>query len=252
MHYYKFNIGDYRKDTTHLSTLEHGIYRQLIDWYYLEEKPIPRETDSVMRRLRLGSEDERKSLLLVLQDFFVETQEGYRQPRCDQELAEYQSKSVINKANGKRGGRPKKTQSVSDENPEKTDPVIFGNRNERQLINSLTNKLTKKEKNTTHRNSFPKPDDVEQQLWDDFVILRKEKRAPITPTAMSAMRNQAKIAGIGFDEAIRRTINRNWQAYIAEWDKADKKTETERTMDFLLGRTATAAKPVDPDPWDII
>ena len=38
MHYYKFNIADYRKDTGHLSTIEHGIYRQLIDWYYLDEQ----------------------------------------------------------------------------------------------------------------------------------------------------------------------------------------------------------------------
>ena len=57
MHYYKFNIADYRKDTGHLSTLEHGIYRQLIDWQYLDEKPIPLETQVVSRRLRLGSDD---------------------------------------------------------------------------------------------------------------------------------------------------------------------------------------------------
>jgi len=40
LHYYTFNIGDYRRDTGHLSLLEHGIYRQLIDSYYLSEKPI--------------------------------------------------------------------------------------------------------------------------------------------------------------------------------------------------------------------
>ena len=48
MHYYKFNIADYRKDTGHLSTIEHGIYRQLIDWYYLDEQPIPEETQVVI------------------------------------------------------------------------------------------------------------------------------------------------------------------------------------------------------------
>ena len=72
MHYYQFNIGDYRADTAHLSIIEHGIYRQLIDWYYLDEKPIPKETQVVMRRLRLGS-DEQHYLTNVLNDFFVLT-----------------------------------------------------------------------------------------------------------------------------------------------------------------------------------
>ena len=77
MHYYKFNIADYRKDTGHLSTIEHGIYRQLIDWYYLDEQPIPAETQLVSRRLRLGSE-ELKFLENVLSDFFVLDKSGYK------------------------------------------------------------------------------------------------------------------------------------------------------------------------------
>ena len=56
MHYYKFNIADYRKDTTHLSMLEHGIYRTLIDWYYLDEKPIPLDVEMVARRMRLSTD----------------------------------------------------------------------------------------------------------------------------------------------------------------------------------------------------
>ncbi|MER2164727.1 MAG: DUF1376 domain-containing protein, partial [Psychrobacter alimentarius] len=35
MHYYSFNIADYKKDTAHLKPMEHYIYRSLIDLYYL-------------------------------------------------------------------------------------------------------------------------------------------------------------------------------------------------------------------------
>ena len=87
MHYYQFNIGDYRKDTAHLSPIEHYIYRQLIDWYYLDEKPIPKITQSVMRRLSLGSEHE-PALNNVLQDFFVSTKDGWRHGRIDREIAQ--------------------------------------------------------------------------------------------------------------------------------------------------------------------
>ena len=111
MHYYKFNIADYRKDTGHLSTIEHGIYRQLIDWYYLDEQPIPEETQVVIRRLRLGS-DEVIFLQNVLSDFFVLGKTGYTHKRIEVEIRDYSEQAEKNKNNGKLGGRPKKTQVV--------------------------------------------------------------------------------------------------------------------------------------------
>ncbi|WP_445779389.1 YdaU family protein [Shewanella sp.] len=134
MHYYKFNIADYRKDTGHLSTVEHGIYRQLIDWYYLDEKPIPIETQVVMRRLRLGSEQE-AALRNVLADFFVKGKDGYKQGRIDLEINEYHSQADKNRTNGKLGGRPKKTQSVISGNPEESE-----NNPNHKPNNSITNK----------------------------------------------------------------------------------------------------------------
>ena len=121
MHYYTFNIADYRKDTGHLSTLEHGIYRQLLDWYYLEEVPIPKETQTVIRRLRLGSDSDIQSLQNVLSDFFVLRDDGYHQLRCDDQIEKYHDKSEVNKVNGKLGGRPKKTQSVILANPTQSE-----------------------------------------------------------------------------------------------------------------------------------
>jgi len=115
MHYYKFNIADYRKDTQHLTVIEHYIYRELIDWYYLDEKLIPTETQSVIRRLRLVSENE-PELKNVLNDFFIETRKGWKHARIDIELSKYHDKANINKANGSKGGRPKKTQSVNSAN----------------------------------------------------------------------------------------------------------------------------------------
>jgi uncharacterized protein YdaU (DUF1376 family) len=121
MHYYTFNIADYRKDTGHLSTLEHGIYRQLLDWYYLEEVPIPKETQTVIRRLRLGSDSDIQSLQNVLNDFFILQDDGYHQLRCDDQIEKYHDKAEVNKVNGKLGGRPKKTQSVILANPTQSE-----------------------------------------------------------------------------------------------------------------------------------
>lgn len=119
MNYYQNHIGDYRRDTAHLSLLEHGVYRQLLDWYYLNEKPIPKETQLVFRRLSARTEEERKAVELVLSDFFTLSDDGYRHARCDKEIATYKQKADTARANGRLGGRPK-TQSVNLANQEET------------------------------------------------------------------------------------------------------------------------------------
>jgi len=120
MHYYQHNIADYRKDTVHLTPVEHFIYRSLIDWYYLDEKPIPLETQTVTRRLSLGY-DMVNDLQNVLNDFFQKGKDGYHHKRIDLEIREYNLKSEVNRTNGKLGGRPKKTQSVNSGNPNETE-----------------------------------------------------------------------------------------------------------------------------------
>lgn len=123
MHYYQKNIADYRKDTAHLTLLEHGLYNQVIDSYYLDEKPI--KTQSVIRRLSIKTEDELLALDNILNDFFVPSDCGefWIHKRIDSEILKYKAKAEIAKANGSKGGRPakpKKTQRVNLANQEKT------------------------------------------------------------------------------------------------------------------------------------
>ena len=118
MHYYKFNIADWHLATSHLSLEEEAIYFKLINFYYDTEKPIPLETDSVIRRLRLGSV---KDIVgIVLKEFFVFQDDGWHHLRCDDEILKYHHKAEVNQRIGKLGGRPKKTQSVSSGIPEIT------------------------------------------------------------------------------------------------------------------------------------
>jgi uncharacterized protein YdaU (DUF1376 family) len=118
MHYYKFNIADWHLATSHLSLEEEAVYFKLINYYYDSEQCIPKETDSVIRRLRLGSV---KDLVgIVLQEFFVLQNDGWHHLRCDDEILKYHHKAEVNQRIGKLGGRPKKTQTVSVGIPEIT------------------------------------------------------------------------------------------------------------------------------------
>lgn len=138
MHYYQFNIADYRKDTAHLTLIEHAIYRQLLDWYYLDEKPIPTETQWVIRRFQIPFEQ----VETILKEFFELRSDGWHHERCDIEINNYQHNAEKNRANGKLGGRPKKTQSVNLANPTITQTKPTGNPSESQPVTNNQEPVT--------------------------------------------------------------------------------------------------------------
>ena len=116
MHYYQFNIGDYIKNTIHLSLMEDLAYRRLLDMYYDSEKPIPTDIPWVSRRLRMDTDVVQN----VLNEFFELSSEGYKNHRANLEIASYHEYMAKQKANGSKGGRPKKTQTKPIANPDLT------------------------------------------------------------------------------------------------------------------------------------
>lgn len=119
MHHYSHNIGDYRRRTGHLSLLEHGIYRQLMDTYYLDEEPIPNKTKEVFRRLQARTEEEQQAVRDVLTEFFVLRDGAWHHQHCDEVIAVYRTKAETARANGKLGGRPPKNQDGFKSEPKK-------------------------------------------------------------------------------------------------------------------------------------
>lgn len=79
-----------------------------------------------------------------------------------------------------------------------------------------------------HKPSIPKPkpvkklarpESVPESVWDDFMAIRKAKKAPLTETALKGIEREAKKAKIGLDDALRVCCERGWQSFKAEWNK---------------------------------
>ena len=135
INYYKFNIGDYAAATRHLTMLEHGAYRLLLDLYYTTEAPIPADLKEAVRRAGARTKEEEQAVETVLREFFEETAAGWIHRRCEQEIEAYQAKATTNRIVGKRGGRPKQeTQTVSEKNPQETQTVSEKNPQETQTV----------------------------------------------------------------------------------------------------------------------
>jgi uncharacterized protein YdaU (DUF1376 family) len=213
MHYYSFHVSDYIHDTAHLSNNEDLAFRRLLDLYYTQEKPIPNKTHEVARRIRMGKNID--AVQTVLEEFFMYSQEHdfWFHKRCDETIAAYQAKAERNRAVGKLGGRPKS-------NPEETQTVSKDNPNQEPITN---NHKPIKERAT----SVACPPDVSEQVWQDWLLLRKSKKASVTETVVKGARSEAEKLGWALERFLVEWCTRGSQGLKAEWvEKPNGLTKT--------------------------
>ena len=74
-----------------------------------------------------------------------------------------------------------------------------------------TNQETKKDK------ALPRPDDVSEQVWNDFLKQRKQVKAPVTETALAGIQREAAKAGWSLEQALTECTVRGWRGFKADW-----------------------------------
>ena len=77
------------------------------------------------------------------------------------------------------------------------------------------------------------PDGVCQQVWADFLQVRKAKRSPLTATALAGIEREAAKAGIGLQQALEVCCESGWAGFKADW-------YANRTAQDALRRTSRA------------
>ena len=236
MHYYQFYIADYRKDTSHLSRLEHSIYRDLIDWYYLDESPISKDMAFISRRLKLSTKSEIEAFHNVIQDFFTEDDNGYRHKKIDEEICEYHKKCEVNSANGKKGGRPKGkiTQTVSERlanampTDSETEPNQKAISNQYSVISKheTVNNIHIKdiEAKASKAKSTRLPSDWE--LPDEWAIWCKENRRDLNPNQVA---EQFKDYWLSVPHS--KGLKADWLATWRNWCRNQKVSTQDKTYE---------------------
>jgi uncharacterized protein YdaU (DUF1376 family) len=249
MHYYSFHVSDYIHDTAHLSNYEDLAFRRLLDLYYTSEKPIPNQTHEVARRIRMSNQI--NAVQTVLEEFFMFDMENncWFHKRCDETIAAYQAKAERNREVGKLGGRPK---SNPDANQEETQVVSKHNPNQEPIT---INHKPKRESATV----VACPPDVSQQVWGDWVALRKSKKAPITQTVLNGAIAEAKILGWPLEKFLAEWCSRGSQGLKAEWivkpnaaDKVRLTVAPSNEPDPALLKIAEDAKKATPIPLEVL
>ncbi|WP_233472271.1 YdaU family protein [Cupriavidus respiraculi] len=241
MNFYKRHIGDYIKDAAHLSLLEHGVYARLMDVYYTREGGIP--ASQAARLIGARAEEELKAVEAVLSEFFQLEGETWRQARCEREIELASAQIEANRANGKRGGRPKRRESESESEP---TGFPFG-------------KESQSEENPSHQPSATSHDPEETVTTTGVVVaggdadrdrmvcrVAVRKAGPACPhQAIIALYHQL----LPMCPGIREWTPARAQALRARWSEDTKRQHLDywrrlfgyvAESDFLTGRTGAA------------
>lgn len=115
MNYYERHLGDYARDTSHLTMLEHGAYNLLMDRYYVSESGIPEV--QAYRYAHARSEEEKAAVDAVLSEFFTLVNGVWIKNRIEEEITKAQTKIKAAQENGKKGGRPKTEPKQTEDKP---------------------------------------------------------------------------------------------------------------------------------------
>jgi uncharacterized protein YdaU (DUF1376 family) len=197
MHYYQFNIGDYKSHTNHLDLLEDLAYRRLLDLYYLHERPLNVSVSAVARQIGMREhEDKVKSML---EEFFHNSDEGWINPRADREIKHFHSKIEQASRAGKASAQRRLNARSTDVQPTNNQEPI----NKKQERESATKVAC--------------PPDVGQQVWQDWLQLRKAKKASVTETVIEGARKEARKIGWSLEEFLVEWCTRGSQGLKAEW-----------------------------------
>ena len=204
MHFYSFNIGDYMSHTMHLSPMEDLAYRRCMDIYYLHEKPLPEDVKNVARLIRMM--DHTHQVQIVLEEYFtLQLGKGWTLNRADEEIQKYQSKVEQSKRAAQASVQRRLNARLTDVQPNKKQETL-------------------NKKQETYNKTLKRPRNVSKKTWDDFLVHRKNKKAPLTETALKGIKNEVKKTSISLEDALVMCQARGWQSFKSDWISKEQKS----------------------------
>ncbi|WP_039052173.1 YdaU family protein [Bordetella avium] len=192
MNYYPHHIGDFNSATRHLTRLERSVYRDMLDLYYDTEQPLTRDLGALCRLLIARSNKERTAVEQVLNEFFTETEQGWRHSRCEAEIEKYHAQREAKSAAGKASAakraqktqRPINTSSTAVQQPY-NDCATNQNQNQNQNQKPIkeTPPNPRKRGQSFDAAAIDLPDWLDRETWAAWVADRKARKKPITEKA---------------------------------------------------------------------
>lgn len=212
--YLQLYPADYLADTMHLTTEEHGAYLLIIFNYWQTGKPIKSAHLPAIAKL---SNERWADVEQSLKDYFEISEDGFWiHHRIEFDLKAVKVKSTKASRAGKMSAAKRAARKALEIKENPTDVQHTHNTPLNHTDTEADIDIEKeKKKETKKKNPLAvRPDYVDEQVWDDFILQRKTK---FTQTAFNGLCKQAEKAGISVQEALAEAGERGWQSFKAEW-----------------------------------
>lgn len=212
MFYWKRNTGEEAVLQQGMSFAEIGILTILEDHLITAESLTDEwlanrfriSSESLANGKRIASDSsDAEAVLRVLNLAFVRCDGGWTRKDLADQIESYRARSCINRKNA--------LSSESQANRRRIAPKpLTDNRN-----------TPPSGERATRRKTFV-PDEVghsiTEQEFEDFLAVRKAKRAPLTRTAWERLKREAGLAGISLSEALGMCVAKGWTSIDHTWD----------------------------------
>ncbi len=225
--------------------LEHGAYTLLIDSCYDRER-FPTE-DEAIDWCWARTDAEITAVKFVLSRFFDLVDGKYVQSRISDEVAKYHRNAEINSriATEREAKRTNRADTVNEPTTVEHEPPP-----NQEPLTTNHKPLTKIK---GKRAAFPCPAGVDEQVWSDWLEIRKAKRSPLTQTTLEGIAKKAASAGFTVGEALVICCERGWASFDPSWLHENKvgnthaaETPYQRSMRLRMQEAVPQIAAVDP------
>ena len=236
MHYFQFNIGDYARDTAHLTEMEDLAYRRMLDLYYRSEKPLPESIDEIARLIRMRTHCD--CIAIVLQDFFELHADGYRNGRADQELERTYSKSIKARESAKARWNKNNDLANADAMRTHSDSIADGMLPITHYPLPITQDTGDKKQGSQKLDFSSWPSMPSEQLMSEWKQLRKRLKAGVTQTVINRTGKELHIAvkaGFTVDQCFEQWVYKGWRGFEADWMLGVRQQRTNNVTHNISG-----------------
>jgi uncharacterized protein YdaU (DUF1376 family) len=173
MHYYQFNIKDYKAHTDHLSLMEDLAFRRMLDWIYLHEKPLPINPSDIAKRVLMPTHTE--SIEFVLSEFFELVEDGYINRTATDNIDSFKAKS-------EKASKSAKVRWDKKPDADEMRTHSEGNANHKPLTTNHKPQTTNQELSLKDKDLSPKVDlnGLFEKVWKQYPSKQNKKKALAT------------------------------------------------------------------------
>lgn len=129
-------------------------------------------------------------------------------------------------------------ESVTPPNTSVTPPESAAGSGSGSGTGSDTGNTKTARKRAVATDEVPRPDDVPEAVWRDWVALRHKKRAPVTETVLAGARQEAAKAGMPLHELLAIWCTRGSQGMSADWIKPHERRRSSQPAETPWAREA--------------